>query len=391
LLDGYIEVRAGTAGLGHLTVAKKENDMSALSARSALLNLLGIRAPIIQAPMAGVSTPALAAAVSNAGGLGSLGVGATHAEGARKMIRETRALTDKPFNINLFCHAPAVADAAAEQAWLAWLEPVFAQYDAQPPQTLSEIYTSFVADRAMQQMLTEEKPAVVSFHFGLPSGAVIADLKRAGIVLLAGATNLAEAKLAQQAGVDAIVAQGVEAGGHRGIFDPAHDDQLGTFALTRLLVRAVELPVIAAGGIMDGAGIVAALALGAQAAQLGTAFVACPETSIDEGYRRALLSEASHATTLTSAISGRAARAMRNRFTALGEDPRAPAVPAYPRTYDAGKALHAAAKAKGEFGYGAQWAGQAAMLARALPAAELFARLEQEIAESFAAMRAQIG
>jgi nitronate monooxygenase len=157
---------------------------------------------------------------------------------------------------------------------------------------------------------------------------------------------------------------------------------VGTFALTRLLVREFDLPVIASGGIMDGAGIAAALALGAQAAQLGTAFVACPETSIDEGYRRAILDESARHTTFTAAISGRIARSMVNRFTELGSDVTAPKPPAYPIAYDAGKALHAAAKAKGEFGYGAQWAGQAAALARSLPAAELLAQLEDELKES---------
>ncbi|MGU7812866.1 NAD(P)H-dependent flavin oxidoreductase [Burkholderia sp. AW49-1] len=353
-----------------------------------LLRTLGIRTPIIQAPMAGVSTPALAAAVSNAGGLGSLGVGATNADGARKMIRDTRALTDRPFNINLFCHQPARADAAVERAWLDWLAPAFREQGAMPPASLSEIYTSFVADDAMLAMLIEEKPAVVSFHFGLPSDEAIAVLKRAGITLFASATNPDEARQIAAAGIDAIVAQGIEAGGHRGVFDPtAADDRLGTFALTRLLVRECALPVIAAGGIMDGDGIAAALALGAQAAQLGTAFVACPETSIDDGYRRAILGGAARRTTFTTAISGRIARGIANRLTALGDDPHAPATPAYPIAYDAGKALHAAAKANGEFGYGAQWAGQAAMLARSLPAAELVATLERETRAAIARLQ----
>jgi nitronate monooxygenase len=363
-------------------------EMSQLSGNGALLNLLGIAKPIIQAPMAGVSTPELAAAVSNAGGLGSLGVGAMNAEGARKAIRATRALTDKPFNINVFCHQPAHADEAVERAWSEWLAPAFAQFGATPPARLAEIYMSFVVDEAMLAMFVEERPAVVSFHFGLPSAQAIAALRQAGIKLLASATNVDEAREAEAAGVDAVIAQGIEAGGHRGVFDPdAADDRLGTFALTRLLVRALRVPVIAAGGIMDGAGIIAALALGAQAAQLGTAFVACLETSIDEGYRRALLGDAARHTTFTKAISGRIARSMVNRFTALGDDPHAPRTPAYPVAYDAGKALHAAAKARGEYGYGAQWAGQAAALARALPAAELFAQLESEMRESLAQMR----
>ncbi|HVE06269.1 MAG TPA: nitronate monooxygenase [Paraburkholderia sp.] len=362
--------------------------MTSRSANQSLLKLLGISKPIIQAPMAGVSTPALAAAVSNAGGLGSLGVGAMKADAARKTIRDTRALTQGPFNINVFCHAPATADAAVEQAWLDWLRPRFAKFGATPPEKITEIYTSFVEDQAMLDVFLEEKPAVVSFHFGLPPQPVIDALHAAGIVLFASATNLQEAQQVVAAGVDAIVAQGIEAGGHRGMFDTAlFDESIGTFALTRLFARKFELPVIAAGGIMDGAGIAAALALGAQAAQLGTAFVPCPESAIDDGYRRAILGEAAHHTTLTAAISGRPARSMMNRFTALGEQPDAPQTPLYPIAYDAGKALHGAAKAQGEFGYGAQWAGQAAALARALPAAELMAQLEQELAQACRALQ----
>lgn len=354
--------------------------MSSRIEGSSLLALLGIEKPIIQAPMAGVNTPALAAAVSNAGGLGSLGVGAMNAEAARKTIRDTQALTGKPFNINVFCHRPATANETIEREWLTWLAPYFARFGATPPGKLGEIYTSFVEDEAMLKVFLEEKPAIVSFHFGLPSKEVIAALRGAGIKLLASATNLDEAEAVTQAGVDAIVAQGIEAGGHRGTFDPAaQDDGLGTFALTRLLVRNVDLPVIAAGGIMDGAGIAAALALGAQAAQLGTAFVACPETSIDEGYRRALLGDAARHTIMTSAISGRLARSMVNRFTELGLLADAPTTPDYPIAYDAGKALHAAAKATGEFGYGAQWSGQAAGLARSMPASELVAVLDSEL------------
>jgi nitronate monooxygenase len=348
-----------------------------------LLQRLGIRRPIIQAPMAGVSTPAMAAAVSDAGGLGSLGVGATDAEGARRMIRQTRALSAAPFNVNLFCHAPARPDGARDARWLEWLAPRFRQYGAEPPQGLREIYTSFVEDRAMLAMLLEERPAVVSFHFGLPPAAAIAALKDAGIVLLASATHAQEARVVEAAGVDAIVAQGIEGGGHRGVFDStAVDDGLGTFALTRLLVRQGRLPVVASGGIMDGAGIAAALALGAQAAQLGTAFVGCPESAIDPGYRRALLQGGELRTAFTDSISGRKARALLNRFTALDADPARPPVPDYPLTYDAGKALHAAAKARDEFGYGAQWAGQAASLARALPAGELVETLAAELREA---------
>ena len=344
-----------------------------------LLRALGIETPIIQAPMAGVSTPAMAAAVSNAGALGSLGLGATNAEGARRMIRETRALTAKPFNVNLFTHAPARRDPLRERNWLTWLTPQFEALGAAPPASIEEIYTSFRVDEAMLAMLIEERPAVVSLHFGLPPAPAIAALRQAGIVLLASATSVHEGQLIADAGIDAIIAQGAEAGGHRGVFDPeAPDAELGTLALTRLLVRDSSLPVIAAGGIMDGAGIAAVLALGAQAAQLGTAFVASTESAIDEGYRRALL-QGTGETVFTSTISGRKARSLRNRFTALDADPHRPAAPDYPIAYDAGKSLHAAGKARGEFGFGAQWAGQAAGLARALPAGELVRELKAEL------------
>ena len=164
------------------------------------------------------------------------------------------------------------------------------------------------------------------------------------------------------------------------MFDPeARDDCLGTFALTRLLVAKLHVPVIAAGGIMDGAGIAAVLKLGAVAAQLGTAFVGCPESSADDGYRVALTSDAAFHTVMTAAISGRRARCLTNRFTKLGESVSPREIPAYPIAYDAGKALHAAAKAKSEFGYGAQWAGQGAPLARTMPSADLVSALAAEL------------
>lgn len=356
--------------------------------RDPLLARLGIALPIIQAPMAGVGTPLLAAAVSNAGGLGSLGVGAMNADTARAAIRETRAATGKPFNVNLFTHAPASADAAREAQWLDYLAPEFARFGVTPPTALREIYTSFLDDNAMFQMLLEERPAVVSFHFGLPRADHIAALREAGIVLLATATNLDEAAQIAAAGIDAIVAQGMEAGGHQGTFNHAFaDEALGTFALTRLIVRESGLPVIAAGGIMDGAGIAAALALGAQAAQLGTAFVVSAESAADPAYRAALADPSSRSA-FTAAISGRRARGLENRLIELGRDPRSPPFPDYPIAYDAAKALHAAAKAQGSAEYAAHWAGQAFRLARPMPAAELVATLARETREAIEEMQA---
>lgn len=348
-----------------------------------IFDALGIRHPIVQAPMAGTSTPEMAAAVCEAGALGSIALGAVDAEGGAAMIAKTRALTDRPFNVNLFVHAPAMPDAARQAKWIAALRPLFAEFDAAPPRALRAIYRSFLQDDAMLAMLLEARPAIVSFHFGLPQAETIAALKGAGCLLLSTATSLAEAEAARAAGIDAVVAQGWEAGGHRGMFDPsAPDARLGTLALTRLLVRDSGLPVIAAGGIMDGAGVAAALRLGAVAAQLGTAFIACPESSADEGHRAALMSEAAHRTTMTAAISGRPARCLANRFTEWGASNAHVPHPDYPIVYDAGKALNAAAKAKGETGFGAQWAGQGAPLARAMPAAEMVATLVREMAEA---------
>lgn len=347
-----------------------------------LLDSLGVPLPIVQAPMAGVSTPELAAAISNAGALGSISVAATDVAGAQDMITGVRALCTRSFNVNVFVHQPMQQNAARERAWLAAMAPLFDRYGARPPTALRPICKSFIEDDEMLALLIETAPAVVSFHFGLPDSGRISALKAAGCVLLATATNLDEAAAAKTAGIDAVVAQGWEAGGHRGVFDPdAPDSGLGTMALTRLLVLQCGLPVIAAGGIMDGWGIRAALDLGAIAAQLGTAFVACLESNADAAYREALAGPAAMSTVMTSAISGRPARGLPNRFTQWGDSVDLPH-PGYPMTYDAGKALIAAAKAAGETGYAAQWAGQGAPPSRGLPAAELVALLGPELHSS---------
>lgn len=345
-----------------------------------LMRRIGIPLPIIQAPMAGTSTPQLAAAVSNAGGLGSIAIGAADLVAARRMILAVRAATERPFNVNVFCHRPARPDPAREAAWRAALAPEFERFGARPPDPMREIYTSFVVDAAAQALLLDLRPPVVSFHFGLPPRDVVARLKAAGVFLLASATSPTEGEAAAACGMDAVVAQGWEAGGHRGIFDPDADDpRLATGVLVRLLVRRLPIPVIAAGGIMDGSAIAAALALGAEAAQLGTAFIGCPESDADAAHRAALFGPGALATEMTSLISGRPARCLPNRFTALKAGPAGREVaPDYPIAYDAGKALAAAARASGEGGYSAQWAGQGAPLARAMPAADLMATLATE-------------
>lgn len=343
------------------------------------LTHLGMQYPIIQAPMVGVSTPRLAAAVSNAGGLGSLGIGAGTAAQGRQMIEATRALTEKPFNVNVFCHASARRDPAREAAWLNYLAPLFAEVGAQMPSALEEIYKTFSEDEAMFAMLLQLRPAVVSFHFGLPPAHILTALRAAGVTTLATATNLREAELIEQAGIDAIVAQGIEAGGHRGMFNPnASDERLSTAVLVRLLARRTTLPLIATGGIMDGAGIKAALDLGATAAQLGTAFILCPESSTNVSYRQRLKSERAATTRLTAVLSGRPARGLVNRLITFGEAAGSPGPADYPVAYDAAKQLNAAAAKLGNDEFAAQWAGQGAPLARELPAEELVRQLVAE-------------
>lgn len=343
--------------------------------KTALTDRLGLDLPIIQAPMAGTSTPELAAAVSNAGALGSISIASVDAVEGRHQIQALKALTARPVNVNVFCHAPTPPDPARDRIWIDSLRPIFAEFGAAPPETLNEIYQSFLTDDAKLAVLLEEKPAVVSFHFGLPEPDRIAALKAAGCVLIASATTPDEGRQAQAAGIDMVVAQGVEAGGHRGAFDPADDPRFATLPLTRLLARELDIPVIAAGGIMDGAGIAAALALGAAGAQLGTAFVSCPESAANAAYRAALAGPRAGRTRVSPVISGRPARGIENAFMLRADETL---TAGYPYAYDLGKALNAAASLQGDDGYAPQWAGQAAPLSRALPAAELVKVLAQE-------------
>lgn len=348
-----------------------------------LLSKLDIRYPIIQAPMAGISTPALAAAVSQAGGLGSIAVGTSTPEQARAAIAAVREKTDRPFNVNVFTHAPAQADPAREAAWLAWLRPHFARFGAEPPARLSEIYRSFLADDAMFALLLEQRPAVVSFHFGLPPQEKIDALKAAGIVLFTTATSLDEARRIEAAGIDVIVAQGIEAGGHRGIFDPsAPDPALPTVELLEQLHGKVSLPLVAAGGIMDGKHIRTALYHGASAVQMGSAFIACPESMAPPHHRALIAAGSGLQTEMTAVISGRPARGIVNQlFTEVGAAGHPP-LPDYPITYDAAKALHAAASGKGSQDYSVNWGGTNFAQARAMPAAELVALLAAEMNET---------
>lgn len=350
-----------------------------MNASTQFLARLGMQYPIIQAPMAGVSTPHMAAAVSNAGGLGSLGIGASTAAQARQMIVDTRALTTKPFNVNVFCHTPARRDAEREAAWVRFLAPLFAEAGVQPPAELQEIYQPFGADDAVIDMLLDLRPAVVSFHFRVPPAHIIHALHGAGILTLGTATSPHEAALLEEAGVHAIVAQGIEAGGHRGTFDPdGPDERLSTSVLLRLLARQTRLPIIAAGGIMDGADIAHALSMGAQAVQMGTAFLVCDESGIQPHYKERLMTAGNHPTRLTRAFSGRYARGLENRFMrelALVESE----LPAYPIQNALTGAIRAEANKRADTELMSLWCGTGVNRARAMPAAQLVQTLMAEL------------
>ncbi|MEE2693011.1 MAG: nitronate monooxygenase family protein [Pseudomonadota bacterium] len=339
-------------------------------------DLLGIDYPILQAPMAGVSTPALAAAVSNAGALGAVGAGAAGGDGALAMMREVRAQTNKPYHVNFFAHETPRRDAATEAAWIESLKPLFDELGAAPPAMLQDGYASFLDDPAQLDAVLEARPPVVSFHFGLPRPEQAQAMRGYGAILLASATCVEEAVACEKAGMDAVIAQGFEAGGHRGVHTGHADQEIGLFALLPQIRDAVSIPVIAAGGVADGRGIAAAFALGADGVQLGTAFVGSPETSAAPRHR-ALLGETKRETVVTRGVSGRAARGFRNALIDAVAEKEQDA-PAYPVAYDAAKALSRAASAAGREGYEVMWAGQAAGLSRRLPAHELVAALMRE-------------
>ena len=347
--------------------------------KTRITELLGIEIPIIQAPMAGVSTPALAAAVANAGGLGSVALGALNSEKGAAAIRAVRETTNYPFNVNFFCHEPPLRDDAKESAWLEVLRPTFEEFGSAPPLKLNEIYKSFNDDDEMLAMVLSERPAIISFHFGLPSPDRILALKSAGILLMSCVTTVAEAQQAKNAGIDILIAQGAEAGGHHGRCDGDGEegDPLTTMALVRLIDSKVSLPLVAAGGIADGRGIAAAFALGADAVQMGTAFVSCPESTASPAYRAILANETAFATTATPVFSGRKARGVVTEFARRFQH-QGSKVAAYPLAYDANKQLSAAAAAAGNTEFTPMWAGQAAALSRVMPAAELVTTLMQE-------------
>ena len=341
-----------------------------------LSSLAQLTYPIIQAPMAGISTPALAAAVSNAGGLGSLGLGASSLEHAHALIRQTQHQTTHPFNVNVFCHQPAQRNAITEAAWIAHCAPLFAQLNAPLPTTLSEIYPSFLTNQPLYELLCQLRPAVVSFHFGIPAHEWIDALHARGIYTMATATNLDEAQRISHAGINAVIAQGVEAGGHRGLFDPTQSDAaLTTIELVQLLNHHMSIPIVAAGGIMDGNDIHQALAYGASAVQLGTAFLLCPEAGTSTAYRAHLTK--THHTALTAGLSGRPARGLDNQLMQHVTHHDAPPPPDYPVAYDLTKQLMAHAPSD-NYAYAAHWAGAHVSRIREYPAAALMRILVAE-------------
>jgi nitronate monooxygenase len=344
---------------------------------NALLKRLGIQHPIVQAPMAGGSdTPALAAAVSNAGGLGSLGVSYLTPDQIAESMRQVRARTDRPFNTNLFARAPESGPQIDPRPMLALLAEIHEAFGLPAP-VLPVLPADPFPDQF--QAVLEALPAVFSFTFGIPRREAIALLRAAGIAVLGTATTVAEAHLLAEAGVDAIVAQGCEAGAHRGTFaGPFEDAMIPTLDLLQGIRRVVDTPVISSGGLMDGKEVAAAMALGASAAQLGTAFLTCPESGAPEAHKRAILMAREDTTVVTRAFSGRPARGLANAFIAklVGKEH---AILPYPLQNALTRVMRAAAAKRGDSRFLSLWAGKGVARARSMPAAELVECLVNEM------------
>lgn len=339
-----------------------------------LLDLLGIECPIVQAPMAGAMDWELAAAVSAAGGLGSLPCAMLAPDQVREGVTRLRTATPRPFNLNFFAHEQAAPDPDRSVAWQARLAPYYREFGL-PLDAVSSGPAREPFDERFCALVEELRPAVASFHFGLPDAALLERVKAAGCVVVSSATTVAEARWLEARGVDAIVAQGIEAGGHRGMFlSEDLSTQVGTFALVPQIVDAVRVPVVAAGGVADARGIAAALALGAAGVQIGTAYLPCPESKISAVYRRALADARDDGTSLTNVITGRPARGLTNRvIREVG--PTSSDAPSFPFAAAPLAPLRAAAEARGSGDFSPLWAGQAAALARSLPAGALTRQL----------------
>ena len=341
-----------------------------------LLDLFGIELPIVQAPMANATAIDMAVAVADAGALGSFPCAALADDKIIAGVAEIRSRTRKPINLNFFCHAPAAADEARDAAWLERLSPYYAELGAEMPKLpLKASIVPFT--QATCAAVEELAPAVVSFHFGLPEAGLVARVKAAGCRIISSATSRREALWLAERGVDAIIAQGAEAGGHRGMFIETNvATQIGTLALVHEIVGAVCVPVIAAGGIVDGRGIAAAFALGAAGVQLGTAYLNCPEATISPVHRAAL-AEPDRRTVITTVLSGRPARGILTRFV-REQGPLNEGVPNYPLATPALTPLRAKAEAKGSGDFSLLWAGQSCAPSRGIGAGELTRALAEE-------------
>ncbi len=344
-----------------------------------LQELLGIQIPVIQAPMAGHQGSSLAIAVSNAGGLGSLPAATLTPEALKNELTALRSQTSKPFNVNFFCHRVPEPDAAREVAWRESLAPYYAEFGidagAIPGGAGRRPF-----DEAVAELVAAFAPPVVSFHFGLPSAPLLARVKGWGAKVLSSATTVEEAVWLERHGVDLIVAQGLEAGGHRGMFlSEDVDTQLGTLALVPQIVRAVRVPVIAAGGIVDAQTAKAAFALGACGVQAGTAYLLCPEATISAVHRRALASDAALHTAVTNLYSGLPARGIVTRFM-REQGPISPRAPAFPLAANAVAPLRAKSESQGRLDFAQLWCGQNASGCKAVPAAEVTRELAKALA-----------
>jgi len=350
-----------------------------------IIDLVGIKHPIIQAPMAGAAKADVAIGVSEAGGLGSLACGMLSHEQIRSEIGIFKERTDKPINMNFFCHTQPIPDERREAAWRAQLLPYFSELGLDPNQPIN-VSSHGPFDANACDLVVDLGPKVVSFQFGLPDRKLVNRIKDAGCLLFAAATTVAEARWLEERGVDAIVAQGAEAGGHRGMFltsDVAA--QVGTFALVPQVVDAVNVPVIAAGGIADARGIIAALVLGASAVQIGTAYLFCPESTVSTTHRLALRAAHDDSTALTNVFTGRPARAIENRLMReLG--PIHAEAPEFPLAGAALQPLRAKAEANGSGEFSPLLCGQAASLGRELRASELTESLAAKSIEKLRAI-----
>jgi len=345
-------------------------------------DLFGIELPIIQAPMAGPVLSDMVIAVAEAGGLGSLPCAMLSTEQTRSELSIIRQHTAKPINVNFFCHRPPPLDPAREAAWRQRLEPYYAELGIDPKAPVpTSNRTPFDSD--LCGLVEEFKPEVVSFHFGLPDHDLLARVRATGAKIIASATTVDEARWLEDKGCDAIIAQGFEAGGHRGLF--LSDDiatQVGTMALVPQVVDVVKVPVIAAGGIADARGIVAAFALGASAVQIGTAYLFCPEAKISPVHLKLLRDAKDNETVLTNVFTGRPARGIVNR-AARELGPMSDLAPEFPLAGGALAPLRGKSAAAGSGDFMALWSGQAARLAQALPAGELTRRLAAEAQARF--------